>query len=118
MAIEQTIAIFLGGLGLGAVLPAVIQHFLLQRAKSFDTRISERKSAFDGFLVALTALEKHGSRENQLDFALWEARIKLVASDKVIDAIIALKVTEPGTSSRKTQVDAVLEAVRHDLGIC
>ena len=119
---EQSWAVFLGGLGIGSAvtsaLTALVQHSLARRAKQQDLRMIELKEAFTGFLAAYAKMnENDTSRENQVNFGLWVARIQLVASSKVSASIEAVKQTKANSEARGAAIDAMLLAMRKDLGI-
>ncbi len=119
---EQSWAVFLGGLGIGSIvtsaITALVQHSLARRAKQQDLRMTELKEAFTGFLAAYAKInENDTSRENQVNFGLWAARIQLVASSKVSASIEAVKQTKANSEARGAAIDAMLLAMRKDLGI-
>ena len=115
---EQSWAVFLGGLGVGSAITAFVQHSLARHAKQQDLRMSELKEAFTGFLSAYAKInENDTSRENQVNFGLWVARIQLVASSNVSACIEAVKQTKPNSAARGAAIDAMLLAMRKDLGI-
>ncbi len=115
---EQSWAVFLGGLGVGSAVTAFVQHALARRAKHQDLRLTELKEAFTGFLAAFAKMNENDSlRENQVAFGLWVARIQLVASPKVSACIEAVKQTSPNSGQRTAAIDAMLKEMRNDLGI-
>ena len=115
---EQSWAVFLGGLGVGSAVTAFVQHALARRAKQQDLRLAELKEAFTGFLAAFAKMnEDDGSRENQVNFGLWVARIQLVASPKVSACIETMRKTNPNSNHRTAAIDAMLVEMRGDLGI-
>ena len=115
---ETSWAVFLGGLGVGSAVTAIVQHSLARRAKRQDMRLAELKEAFTGFLAAFAKMnEDDTSRENQVNFALWAARIQLVASPEVSASIEAVKDSSPHSAQRSMTIDKMLEAMRNDLGI-
>jgi len=115
---DQSWAVFLGGLGVGSAITAFVQHSLARRAKQHDLRIAELKEAFTGFLAAFAKMnENDTSRENQVNFGLWVARIQLVASPNVSSRIEAVKKTKPNSAQRTEAIDAMLGEMRNDLGI-
>lgn len=117
MNADTSWAVFLGGLGVGSAVTAFVQHYLARRAKAADTRLNELKEAFSGYLAALAELNKSGSRENQVNYGLWVARVQLVASSVVVKAIEGIRATEPGTPDRSAAIDRALAAMRNDLGV-
>ena len=106
------------GSAVTSAVTALVQHSLARRAKQQDLRMTELKEAFTGFLAAYAKMnENDASRENQVNFGLWEARIQLVASSKVSASIEAVKRTKANTAARGAAIDAMLLAMRKDLGI-
>jgi hypothetical protein len=61
--------------------------------------------------------ENDTSRENQVNFGLWVARIQLVACAEVSACIEAVKQTKPNSTARTAAIDALLLEMRRDLGI-
>lgn len=115
---EQSWAVFLGGLGVGSAVTAFVQHALARKAKQQDLRLAEIKEAFTGFLAVFAKMnENDTSRESQANFGLWTARIQLVASPKVTACIEAMRKTSPNSAHRTAAVDAMLVEMRNDLGI-
>ena len=117
MAIDTSWAVFLGGLGIGSAVTAFVQHYLARRAKTADTRLSELKEAFSGYLAALADLNTSNSREYQVKYGLWVARVQLVASHEVAQSIEAIRDTQPFTPERTAAIDRAIAAMRKDLGI-
>jgi len=116
MNIGQIIA-FLGGLGVGSALTAIVQHWLTRLGKKEDTRFKERKNAFDGLLDAYAELAETSSDKKAKQFALWEIKVSLVASQATIDALSLLKASDPGTTERAMAHDDLIATMRKDLGI-
>lgn len=108
---------FLGGLGVGSVLTAVVQHWLARRGKGADTRFAERKAAFDGLLAAYAGLAEGWSDQKAKQFALWESKVQMVASSATVDAIKRLKASDPGSTARDKAHDELMAAMRADLGV-
>lgn len=92
-----TLISFISGLGVGSILGALIKHWLEQRAKLAETWLKEYKEAADGLLDAYRAAAMGDSDDAQKSFARWEARLQLLASSKVTDAIAVLKESKPGS---------------------
>ena len=115
---DQSWAVFVGGLGLGSAITAFVQHSLARRAKLQDLQITELKEAFTGFLAAFAKMaEDDVSLQNKATFSLWVARVQLVASSDVNLSVEALKNTPPNSSSRRAATDLMLLAMRRDLGL-
>lgn len=116
LEIEQIVA-FLGGLGVGTVLTALVQHWLSRHGKKEDTRFSERKAAFEGLLAAYASLAEGWSDKKAKRFAMWEGRVQLVASAATVDALKRLKASNPGSDERTRAHDDLMAAMRRDLEV-
>ncbi len=114
---ETALAIF-GGLGVGSLLTQLFQHLLDKSAKKEERRIEELKDAFSGLLTAMAkVIQNPNSKEHQIEFALWEARVQLVASPKISQLIEDMKSTQPHSEKRGIAVNAMIQAMRNELGI-
>ena len=114
---ETALAIF-GGFGIGAIISQIVQYFLAQRAKKDERRITELKEVFSGLLAAQAkVIQNSNSKEHQIEFALWEARVKLVASPEVSKRIEEMKFTNPNTKEREIAINTMVEKMRTELGI-
>ncbi|WP_126166891.1 hypothetical protein [Shewanella khirikhana] len=107
-----------GGLGIGSLLTQAVLHFLQRKSKKDDVRTERLEQAFASLLVAYTDVIKNADdRNHQLTFAMWEARIQLIASDNVVKSIQILKQTAPHTPARGDALEKMIAAMRNDLGI-
>lgn len=114
----ETVLAIIGGLGIGSLLTQVVQHFLLRKSKQEDSRTEKLEQAFASLLTAYTdVIRNSNSQDHQLTFAMWEARIQLIASNKVIDAIEALKNTAPYSEARMAALSSMLAVMREDFCI-
>lgn len=112
-----TIAAFLGGVGAGSVLTAVVQHYLARKAHKDDLLQQERSEVFNGLLQALEALETKDNVENAKRFGFWAARAEIVASQEVLDAITTMRATAPHSKERASSMSKMLRAMRIDRGV-
>ena len=112
-----TIAAFLGGVGAGSVLTAVVQHYLARRAHKDDLLQQERSEVFNGILQALEALETEDSVGNAKRFGFWTARAEIVASPAVLAAISEMRDTTPNSKKRGSAMSKMLRAMRADRGM-
>lgn len=110
-----SIAAFLGGVGAGSTVTALIQHFLARRSQRADLLHSNRTKAFTGVLRALEALEVSHTQEKAKSFGYWVCRTQLVASDRVVEAISRMRATDPMTPQREQAMQEMLGAMRADL---
>jgi len=111
----STIAAFLGGLGVGSVITAVLQHFLSRKAQQADTLRKDRSDVYAGLLQALETLEVTDSMANAKHFGMWVARAEVVASESVISAIATMRATQPNSTQRDHALAHLLRCMRSDL---
>lgn len=112
-----TLLSFLSGLGAGSILGAIVKHWLEQRAKLSETWLKEYKEAADGLLDAYREAAMGDSNAAQKSFARWEARLQLLASNRVTNAIELLKLSNPGSAERQEAHNVLIQGLREDLGI-
>jgi hypothetical protein len=117
MADTSVIISFATGLGVGSILTAIVQHKLTRKAAKEDTTAKERKAAIEGFLAAYAALAEGWSDPKAKTLAHWEARMQLVCSSPVVVAVTRLKEAQPGTDERTQAHNAMMLAMRIDLGV-
>lgn len=116
VTMETALAIF-GGFGVGSLISQFVQHFLERKSKREEKRIEELKEAFAGLLGAMAkVIQSSNSREHQIEFALWEARVQLVGSSDVSRLIEQVKATQPYSEERGIAIDAMIRAMRRELG--
>lgn len=115
MADGSTVAAFLGGLGAGSVITALLQHYLSRRAQLADALRKDRSEVYSGLLQALESLEVVDSLENKKRFGMWAARAQVVASSGVVEAIAAMRSTPPNSPLRDTALANLLQCMRSDL---
>jgi len=116
--------VFVGGLGLGSAISAIItalfQYALTRHERLSALRFTERKKAFSGLLVALADLDRCGedvSSEMTIRYELAVARVQLVGSQNVRDLLHAWQDTGSGTPERLQKLEAMITEMRNDLGI-
>lgn len=106
------------GIGIASIVGNFVQHKLTQSAKNEERRLNELKESFTGFLSAFANLNKDDkSRENQMNFALWRARVQLVASEDVNASISELMESAPNSPLRTTSVEKMINSMRSDMKI-
>lgn len=113
----STVVSFLGGLGVGSVVSAIVQHRLSRVATQQNNLFAERKSAFDGLLVSYASLAEGWTDSKAKNFALCEARIQLVGSEATVVALGNLKASEPGAVQRDLAHQQLIKNMRKDLGL-
>lgn len=112
-----SIAAFLGGVGAGSVVTAVVQHYLGRKAQKDDVLQQEKREVFNGLLSSLEALEVGHSVENAKRFGFWAARAEIVASRAVLDSLERFRATEPNTPPRSEALREMLRTMRIDRGV-
>lgn len=113
----STLLTFLTGIGFGSIITAFVQHSLNRRAKHADNLLNERKSAFDGFLVAYADIVSGWSNQKAKYLALCEARVCLVGSRKTVDCLALLMKSEANTATQDDLLNQLIENMRADLGL-
>jgi hypothetical protein len=112
--------LWLGGLGIGGLATAVIQHLLSRRDSKESLRFSEKKEAFTRLLSALADLDRlegDSTVHAEATYALAVAHVQLVASERVLRALNAWRHHDPGSSERNKHLRELVSAMRQDLGI-
>ena len=111
---------FIGGLGVGSIAAAALQHYLARRAWAQNTRFVEVRDAFTGVLAAIAKMDQEGkdlSPATPANYQMWQVRVQLVASEEVIAALASWRDAEPNTEERNGRLAALFQAMRRDLGI-
>jgi len=106
---------FLGGIGLGSVLTAVIQRWLTRRARADDILIEGRQEAFRGIFEATETLELGWTIEKAKRLGFWIIRVELLGSRETIEATHARRDTAPNTEERRQSQKRMIKAMRRDL---
>ena len=101
--------------GLGSVLTTLVQSWLSNRANRFNRMFDERKEAFIGLLEAYHKAAVEPSDLNSKNFAYWQMRCELVASNNVKIKIQDVVNTNNDQQARYVAHDAMKEAMRNDL---
>lgn len=106
----------LGGLGIGAVIKSVIDHFNARRAVSQDRHYQEKREAYLGLLGALHKAAVESSDQNSKEFALWQTRCQLFGSLEVANFAQAIVDTNDRPRvEREEAFKGLIEAMRKDL---
>ena len=109
---------YIGYMGFGALLLALVQYYLMRRDKRLDRKIEEQKEAYAGLLNAVFAL-RYDKKLDESDVNLWYwvARVQLVCSSTVLKWLFELEGSGRRSFMTKVRIDALIIAIRHDLGI-
>lgn len=94
----ELISVLIGGLGLGSLLTALLNHLVSRRAVVTDRRYQEKQEAYLGLLNALHQAAVKPSDENSKAYALWQVRCELFGSAAV--AKYAQRMTETNDAPR------------------
>ncbi|HUJ09165.1 MAG TPA: hypothetical protein VL171_04000 [Verrucomicrobiae bacterium] len=111
----QTIIAFVGGLGIGSIAVAIVNHLLGRKAKHQDAAFAARKEAIDGLLQAYRDASVSPTEEVLKRFGYWEAQINIVCSERLSQAVEKLKLSAPGTSEREEADREMRKAMRDEL---
>ena len=117
----MTVVQFITAFGLGAIITALIQAWLTQRADISKRNFQEKKECYIGFLDAMHKSELQRTEEAALDVGHWQNRIELVGSKGVITACIRIKETNPIQNNvhpdRPQVMRDLKDEMRKDLGV-
>jgi len=109
---------YIGFMGIGALLLALVQHYLKRRDKHLDRKIEEQKEAYAGLLNAIFVLRyDEDLDESEVNLRYWVARVQLVCSSNVLEWLFELEGSGRRSFMTKAKIDALIIAMRHDLGI-
>jgi hypothetical protein len=109
---------YIGLMGIGALLHAIVQHILYRRDKALDRKDQEKKEAYAGFLDAIFALRDNKElTEPDVNLRYWVARVQLVCSKEILEWLIELEGCSRNAITTKLKLEAVVLAMRWDLGI-
>lgn len=112
----ELVSVLIGGLGIGSVLTAIINHFITRRAVATDRLYAEKREAYVGLLNALHQAAVHPTDENAKHFALWQTRCELFGSKEVATFAQRIVDTDSGPrEERNTAFRALLDAMKADL---
>lgn len=112
---------FLSAFGLGAVVTALIQAWLSNRAYVAKRNFEEKKECYVGFLDAMHQSEIDQSEEAAKNVGRWNNRIELVGSQQVISACQKIRDTNPIAGNIHPDRPRVLlelkSSMRKDMGV-
>ena len=108
-------AAFLGGIGAGSVLSALIQHFLTRSAVKADFMQQQRITVYSDLLHALEMLEVYDSIENKKKFGFCAARVEIFASERTRNLLEFFRMTDANTDARGNALRDLLASMRSDL---
>ena len=109
---------YIGYMGIGALLLAILQHVLYRRDKKLDRKDHELKEAYSGFLNAISSLRQNKElSETDVNLRYWVARVQLVGSKEVLDWMIELEGSKLERLTTGMKIDTLILVMRQDLGI-
>jgi len=109
---------YIGYMGIGALLLAILQHTLYRRDKKLDRKDRELKEAYSGFLNALSLLRQNDDlTDADVNMRYWMARVQLVCSKEVLEWMLELEGSKMKRLTTGFKIDALIFAMRRDLGI-
>jgi hypothetical protein len=103
--------------GLGSIVTALVQAWLSNRSKRDERSFREKQAAYIGLLEAYHRAAVEGTDEAAKNFAYWQMRCELVASEAVRKAIERIIDTNDDKVGRSQAHEALKIALRTDLGI-
>ncbi|MFT8952715.1 MAG: hypothetical protein ABF979_10635 [Gluconobacter sp.] len=103
--------------GVGSIVTAVIQSWLTQKGKQDKRRFQEKQTPYVGLLEAYHKAAVGGTEDAGKQFAYWQMRCELVASESVRDAISRIVMTNDDRQGRQVAHEDMKKAMRDDLGI-
>ncbi|MDX2112950.1 MAG: hypothetical protein SFW63_04380 [Alphaproteobacteria bacterium] len=117
----MTIIQFISAFGLGAIVTALIQAWLSQRADTKKRNFQEKKECYIGFLDGIYKTDVEQNEETASYLAHWFNRIELVGSPDVIRLCTRFKETNPINNTvhpdRPQAFRDLKNAMRKDLGV-
>jgi invasion protein IalB len=106
---------FLSAFGLGAIVTALIQAWLSQRADIAKRNFQEKKEVYIGILDAFRAVLVHHSNETAKNVGYWKMRCNLVGSKEV--CAILEEIIEADKTTQPEKLRNLQAAMRNDLGV-
>jgi hypothetical protein len=103
--------------GVGSIVSVGVQSWLDSRKENQRRRSSEKREAYVGLLDAYRKAAIENTPDSRKNFGYWELRCRLVASDRVANAIRVFATTEPAGSDRNKTQDELILAMRNDLDL-
>lgn len=103
--------------GLGSIVTAIVQAWLLRKSQEDERRFREKQAAYVGLLEAYHRAAVEGSDEAAKAFAYWQMRCELVATEAVRDAVRRIVETNDDRAGRDSAHADLKASMRADLGI-
>jgi hypothetical protein len=119
--IRMNVIQFISAFGLGAIVTALIQAWLSNKAEISKRNFQEKKECYIGYLAALHESQIEQTEESALNVGHWANRIELAGSRAVVSACVQVRETNPTPSGihpgRDKALSDLKEAMRRDLGV-
>lgn len=111
----MTIIQFISAFGLGAIVTALIQAWLSQRAYTKKRNFQEKKEVYVGILDAFRAVLVSHSVETAKNVGYWHMRCNLVGSKEVCSLL--QEIIEADKTTQPEKLKNLQAAMRKDLGV-
>ena len=112
----ELVSVLIGGLGIGSLLTALVNHIIARRAVTSDRLYAEKREAYLGLLNALHQAAVHPSNENSKQYALWRTRCDLFGSTAVVEQAQEMVETNDGPrENRHAAFRSLVDAMKADL---
>lgn len=103
--------------GLGSLLTAVVQSWLMRRVQLDERNFEERKQAYIGLLEAYHHAAVERTDAAAKEFAYWQMRCELVAPETVRKAIEKIVSTNDDRDARHIAHERLKKSLRLDLDV-
>lgn len=112
----ESIALLIGGLGIGSLITSLATHFFTRRAAIRDRLYAEKREAYLGLLNALHQAAVSPSDQNAKNYALWQTRCELFGSRDVATFAQSMVDTNDGPSeARGAAHRGLIDSMKADL---
>jgi hypothetical protein len=108
---------FISAFGLGAIVTAIVQAWLSNRAEIWRRNFQEKKECYVGLLEAYRQAAVESTHETSTNFGYWQIRCELVAPSDVTSAIKEMIDSSAYSLERGVALERLQKAMRRDLGI-
>lgn len=102
----------LSGIGIGAILQSVVQHWLSSKKYIREREFKEKKDAYVGLLLAIHESHVKQTPEAALNVGHWISVCELFASDEVKQKCRQLLATNPVNGEVHPDRPALLEQMK------
>jgi hypothetical protein len=117
MPVVQNILPLISAFGMGAIVTALVQAWLLKKAELLKRNFQEKKECYVGLLEAYHRAAIENTNEAAKNFGYWQMRCDLVAPQEVRKAIQEIINTNENKEARNVAHENLKRALRKDLGV-